>query len=264
MNQQLPTYYIPHGGGPCFFMPDPNGMWKDMERFLRGIAKSLPQTPKAVLMVSSHWEAPEFTLTTHPSPPLLYDYSGFPEHTYRLRYDAPGSPHLARRAGDLLGKAGIPIRFEEGRGWDHGVFIPLMLMFPDADVPVVQLSLKRGLKPSEHLAAGKALQGLRAEGVLIVGSGMSYHNMRGFGAAFTAPSERFDTWLTHSLCDLNGSAREEHLIEWADAPDARTAHPREEHLLSLMVAAGAASDDAARQVYNGHVWQVAVSGYRFG
>lgn len=259
-----PTYYIPHGGGPCFFMDDPTGMWKDMELFLRDIMASLPRQPSAILVVSSHWEEKQFTVTSHPSPSLVYDYYGFPEHTYRLRYPVPGYPTLAARVVDLLNKAKIPAGADARRGLDHGVFIPLMLIAQEATIPVVQLSLKTGLSPQEHLAAGAALTPLRSEGVLIIGSGMSYHNMQGFSKAYTPASEAFDAWLTDAICGHSGAMRNLRLTEWEQAPHARTCHPREEHLISLHLAAGAAYDDKAKREYSGHVLNVAVSGFRFG
>ena len=137
---------------------------------------------------------------------------------------------------ELLQGAGIEVAEAPARGWDHGVFIPLKLVTPQADIPVAQLSLKAGLDPAEHLAAGRALAPLRDEGVLIVGSGMSWHNMRGFSPAFTDRSAAFDAWLAETVADP--ARREAALARWEAAPHAREAHPREEHLIPLMVAAG--------------------------
>jgi len=260
--QRQPTLFIPHGGGPCFFMDDPHGTWTGMRRFLESLPARLPQAPTAIVLVSGHWETAGFRLTGGGHPALIHDYSGFPAHTYQLRYDAPGDPDLARRAAGLLRDAGLQAGVDQGRGFDHGMFVPLKVAFPGADVPVVQLALDRSLDPGLHLAAGRALAPLRDEGVVIIGSGMSFHNMRGFGdPAFTAPSQRFDHWLTESLA-LDADARAERLVRWQQAPDARTAHPRAEHLLPLMVVAGAASGPG-EHVYAGHVLEVAVSGYRF-
>ncbi|MDN3518151.1 class III extradiol ring-cleavage dioxygenase, partial [Aquisalimonas lutea] len=177
--QALPTLFVPHGAGPCFFMDwEPADTWARMERWLRSVPELVGARPKAVLVVSGHWEAPELTLNAQEQPPLLYDYSGFPPHTYQLRYPAPGSSELAARVQALLQASGQGAELDHDRGLDHGVFIPLKLIYPNADVPVVQLSLKRDLDPAYHLAAGRALTSLRREGVLIVGTGMSYHNMR--------------------------------------------------------------------------------------
>ncbi len=178
-----PTLYLPHGGGPCFFMEwtrGPRDTWDRMAQWLRDVPGSLPATPTALLVVSAHWEAPVPSVTSSASPPLLYDYSGFPPSTYELQWPAPGSPDLAARVQGLLGRAGIDARADGQRGFDHGVFVPLKVAYPDPRIPTVQLSLRAGLDPAEHLAIGRALAPLRDEGVLIVGSGMSYHNMRGF------------------------------------------------------------------------------------
>ena len=169
---------------------------------------------------------------------------------------------MAARAADLLRKAGLTANVDPTRGLDHGVFIPMKVAFPDADIPVVEMSVDRDLDPTLHAAAGRALAPLRDEGVLIVGSGMSFHNMRGYGdPRFTAPSEAFDQWLTAAV-KSEPTARAAALAGWAEAPAGRLSHPREEHLLPLMVAAGA-SDQSGTQVYNEHVLQTAISGYRF-
>lgn len=261
---QLPTFYIPHGGGPCFFMDDPSGMWKGMEQFLRGMPSTLPKKPSAIVVVSSHWEEEKFTIGANPAPSLIYDYYGFPEHTYKLAYPAPGSPELAAEARSLLRQAGIAAGEDAKRGLDHGVFIPFLLMYPQADIPMVQLSLKKGLSPAEHIKAGRALAPLREQDVLIVGSGMSYHNMRGFSPQFALASGQFDAWLTDTACNFTGDARAHKLEHWEQAPNARLCHPREEHLISLHVAAGAAYEERASHIYSGNVLNVAVSGYRFG
>ena len=261
-NTRQPTLFIPHGGGPCFFMDDPAGNWTGMAAYLRSIAASLPEKPKAILVVSGHWETRGFAFTGAATPPLIYDYGGFPAHTYEIRYDAPGDPALAARAADLLREAGLTANVDPTRGLDHGVFIPMKVAFPDADIPVVEMSVDRDLYPALHTAAGRALAPLRDDGVLIVGSGMSFHNMRGYGdPRFTAPSEAFDQWLTAAV-ESEPTARAEALAGWAEAPAGRLSHPREEHLLPLMVAAGA-SDQPGTQVYNERVLQTAISGYRF-
>src|SRR5690606_9423175 len=155
------------------------------------------------------------------------------------------------RVRELLSAAGLPAAEDADRGYDHGVFVPLKLALPDADIPVVQLSLRRDLDPEAHLAAGRALRPLRDEGVLIVGSGMSWHNMRGFSPQFTAASERFDSWLAEAVAEP--ATRDDALRRWDDAPFARQAHPREEHLAPLFIAAGAAQGEHGRQAFAGHV-----------
>lgn len=258
-----PAFFIPHGGGPCFFMDDPRADWAPMADFLRSILPSLPERPKALLIISGHWEEPRFTVHAGKHPELLFDYYGFPPHTYQLRWDAPGAPELAARIKALLDDAGIETGVEKQRGWDHGVFVPMKVALPDADIPTVQLSLKAGLDPADHIAVGQALAPLRDEGVLIIGSGMSFHNMRARDGSGLALSHRFDDWLTDAVTG-DPDHRAALLAGWEDGDAARFAHPREEHLLPLMVAAGAAGDDEAAQVFNGEVIGWAVSGYRFG
>ena len=215
-------------------------------------------------MISGHWEEKDFTLTSHDRPLLIYDYFGFPEHTYRIRYDAPGSPALAQRIRELLADAGIPARLDPARGFDHGVFIPFKLIYPSAQVPIIQLSLKAGLDPATHLEVGRVIAPLRQEGVLIVGSGMSYHNLGGFGGGVNGISDRFDAWLTEAACESDPSARYEKLLQWRHAPGARNAHPREEHLIPLMVAAGAGDQDSGRKVFTDRIMGAMISAYQFG
>ncbi|MEW6169239.1 MAG: class III extradiol ring-cleavage dioxygenase [Pseudomonadota bacterium] len=261
---RMPTLFISHGGGPCFFMEwDPPDTWKALGDWLRGLAATLPRA-RAVAVVSAHWEAPEYRVTAQAQPPLIYDYYGFPPHTYALRYPAPGDPALARRIVSLLAGAGLPALADDVRGFDHGVFVPFLLIYPQAEVPIVQLSLRRPLSAAEHLRAGAALAPLRDEGVLIVGSGYSYHNMRGFGGAGERAAAEFDAWLAQTVELPDAAERAARLQAWERAPCARQAHPREEHLLPLMVAAGAAGGDAGRRVFAGHVWGIATSGFRFG
>jgi len=265
---KFPTLYIPHGGGPCFFMEwtmGPPDTWDKMAEWLRGLGATLGGRPAALLVISAHWEEAEFSVTEAPRPLLLFDYYGFPEHTYRLTYPAVGSVALAARVKQLLAGAGIATRGDGERGFDHGVFIPFKLIYPDAEIPVVQLSLRAGLVPGEHIAVGRALEALRDEGVLIVGSGMSYHNMRGFGVAASTPaSEVFDAALTEVVCLPQAGLRNERLGAWTSLPHARVCHPREEHLLPLMVAAGAAGEDSGQRIFSDHVMNVAVSAFQFG
>lgn len=261
-SHRQPALYLPHGGGPCFFMEDPAGVWTGMRTFLEGVPESLPEPPRGILVVSGHWETEGFRLTGSARPDLVFDYYNFPAHTYALRYDAPGAPALAARAAGLLAAAGLDAGVDGDRGLDHGVFIPLMVAWPDAAVPVVELSLDKGLDPVLHLAAGQALAPLRDDGVLVLATGMSFHNMRGYGdPRFTAPSRAFDAWLTEAL-EMEGPARASQLARWDAAPQARACHPREEHLLPVMVAAGAAAGPG-RRIYSELVLQTALSGFRF-
>lgn len=261
-----PTLYIPHGAGPCFFMDwNPPDEWNGMAAYLRGIASTLGSRPRAIVMVSAHWMTQGFSVTTGEKPDLIFDYYGFPEHTYQLTYPAPGAPELAERIAVLLADAGLPSVKDAQRGFDHGMFIPLKLMFPEADIPVVQLSLRNDLDPAAHLTAGKALAALREEGVLIIGSGMSFHNMRGYGKVqFTPLSEAFDEWLTSSV-EAPAQERQARLGHWDQAPFARQCHPpgQEEHLLPLMVVAGAAGHSPGHKVYSEQVLKTQLSAFRF-
>ncbi len=262
MTQIQPSLFIPHGGGPCFFMPDPGGRWTGMAAFLESLPSLLPERPRAILIVSGHWETQGFALTGAARPSLIYDYYGFPPHTYDLRYDVPGDPGLAARAAAMLVGAGLSASVDPERGLDHGVFVPMKVAFPDADIPIVEMSVDRVLDPALHLAAGAALAPLRKEGVAIIGAGMSFHNMRAYGnPAATAPSRDFDRWLT-ATAQASAPDRATQLARWTDAPGGRFAHPREEHLIPLMVAAGA-STGAGRSVYGEVVLETAISGYAF-
>jgi len=264
----LPTLFIPHGGGPCFFMdpaggpPDP--MWQGMQAYLAGLIASLPERPKAILLVSGHWETRDVAVHVGDGLPLLYDYGGFPPHTYHLQWPAPGAPDVARRAAALLEAAGFATSEEAERGWDHGVFIPMMVAVPGADIPLAQMALRHDLDPRAHIAIGRALAPLRDEGVLIVGSGMSFHNLSARGPQVTPIADQWDEALTAAVTDPDPARRADRVARWSELPYAKFAHPREEHLLPLMVALGAGGDDAAVCDYRDHVLGWAVSGYRFG
>ena len=264
--KKLPTLFIPHGGGPCFFMEPPPGqphLWDGLASYLRGIDASLGARPNAVLVISGHWENPLPTLNVAAHPPLLFDYYGFPEHTYRLQYPAPGAPALALRIRALLQEAGFASDVDPERGLDHGVFVPFLLIYPGADVPIVQLSLQSGLDAGFHLALGKALSPLRDQGVLIVGSGMSYHNLADMrsGRGRNA-SEAFDAWLGEAVADP--ATRERLLERWHDAPGGAASHPRAEHLIPLMVAAGAAAGEPGRRSFGESIGGSRISGFQFG
>lgn len=261
-----PTFFLSHGGGPWPFMDgDYRRAHAQLEASLQALPATLPAKPKAILMVSAHWEEAAFTVMTSPAPGMLYDYGGFPPHTYEVVYPAPSDPALAERVVSLIEAAGLPAARDDRRGFDHGAFCTLAPMYPDADVPVVQLSLKRGLSPADHLALGRALAPLRDEGVLILGSGFSFHNLGlMFNGRGQAPSAAFDAWLQQALPSPAGRA--ERLRAWEKAPAARQAHAREEHLLPLMVVAGAAEAEPARCNYHETVYLggITASSFRFG
>jgi len=215
--------------------------------------------------VSAHWLQPQVMVTSAAHPELIYDYHGFPPHTYELTYPAPGAPDLAARMVGMFQAAGIESGADDKRGFDHGMFIPLKLMFPNADIPVVQLSLHHSLDPVQHLNAGRALQSLRDEDVLIIGSGMSFHHMRAYGNPQYAPiSDEFDNWLTQAV-QADPQQRDQLLAQWTQAPRARDCHPprAEEHLIPLMMVAGAAGESFGRKVFSDRVMQTTLSAFAF-
>ena len=261
----LPTYFISHGGGPWPWIPEMRGSMQALERALADMPRQIAITPKAILMVSGEWESEGFDVMSHPHPPMLYDYYGFPPHTYAITYGAPGHPALAQRTLELIQAAGLPGRADPQRGFDHGTFSPLAVMDPRADVPVYQVALQTRLNPEDHFALGRALRPLRDEGVLIVGSGLSYHNLRAYGPPAKEPSAAFDQWLQQTLA-LPATERTARLNHWDQAPGARFSHPREDHLIPLMVALGAAEEAPASCVYHeeGIRGGVTASSFRFG
>jgi 4,5-DOPA dioxygenase extradiol len=234
--------YFSHGGGPLPILGDPGH--RSMVDFMAKLPARL-RRPRAVLVVSAHWEEMTPTLLGAEAPDLFYDYYGFPEEAYALTYPAVGAPELARRIAALLQESDIPSRVDTQRGFDHGLFIPLKLMYPEADIPCLQLSLVRGLDPARHLALGAALRGLKQEDILVIGSGFSFHNMAAFswraGRSEDGANDVFQDWLIETCTgSLPQPDRERRLIRWEEAPSARYCHPREEHLLPLHVCVGMA------------------------
>ena len=263
---RMPVVYVPHGGGPWPFVDLGMGDRAELDglaTYLRSLQALPPVKPQALLVISAHWEEAAPTVMTGERPPLLFDYYGFPPESYQLTWPAPGHPELAKRVQGLLQGAGFATGANAERGFDHGTFVPLKLTYPAADVPTVQLSLKRGLDPAEHLAIGRALAPLRDEGVFIVGSGMSYHNLRAFNGSGRGVAAEFDAWLQEAVIQ-DPEERSRRLGQWSRAPSARQAHPREEHLLPLMVVAGAAGEDRGRTAYSGTIMGLRISGVHFG
>jgi aromatic ring-opening dioxygenase catalytic subunit (LigB family) len=241
----------------------PADTWHKTQRFLESLAATLPAPPKTLLVISGHWEEPGLTASAAPRPQLIYDYTGFPPSTYKLTWPAPGNPELAARIAALLKAAGLPSSTSQTRGFDHGVFVPLKVAFPQAEIPVVTLSLAASLDPALHLAAGRALAPLRDEGVVIIGSGMSFHNLRAYMRPETPERARaFDAWLTAAV-ESPGAERSALLTEWRSAPHASFAHPSEEHLIPLFVAAAAGGDGAGERIFNDEPMGAAISAYRF-
>jgi len=264
----LPTYFLSHGGGPWPWLDGPFRRGFDvLEASLKDMRRELGDAPRAVLMVSGHWEERRFTLSSGDRPGMIYDYGGFPPETYRIRYAAPGSPALAETATDLLRTAGLDAGTDAARGYDHGTFTVMKILYPEETMPLVQLSLRADMDPAAHLAAGRALAPLRDQGVLIIGSGLSYHNLAQLrGTQGHEPSRRFDAWLQETLIAASPSEREARLIDWARAPAARAAHPHEDHLIPLLVAVGAAGSSPAALTYHQKDFAggVTASSFRFG
>ncbi|WP_341487401.1 class III extradiol ring-cleavage dioxygenase [Pararhizobium sp. A13] len=266
-DSRLPTYFISHGGGPWPYMTGEFRRNFDvLEKSLLDMRAELGSTPKAVLVVSGHWEEEGLAISSGAKPGMVYDYHGFPEYLYHITYNAPGAPALAKRVRQLLRASGIEAALDPTRGYDHGTFSVMKPLYPDEDIPVVQLSLDIGYDPALHIKVGRALAPLREEGILIIGSGLSYHNlsaMRGTGGY--EPSRRFDAWLQETLIHSPPEKRIERLIEWERAPAARAAHPREDHLLPLMVV-GAAEDEPGAVTYHQKDFAggLTASSFRFG
>ncbi len=272
VSARMPAVFLPHGGGPWPFMDDSAfgapGMWDELSAYLRALSMTPPRPPAAVLVISAHWEAPRPTVMSARRPPMLYDYYNFPPETYEVQWPAPGAVEVAAEVRRLLEQSGFPTDEDVTRGFDHGTFVPLALTYPEANIPTTQLSLVAGLDPARHIELGRALAPLRDQGVFIIGSGMSYHNLRaltgrGGASAMESESRAFDEWLAESVSG-EANTRETRLVEWERAPAARACHPREEHLLPLMVVAGAAGDDAAALPYRERVMGAHVSAVHFG
>lgn len=264
----LPSYFISHGGGPWPWIAEAQTMYAPLRSALASIPKQLASPPKAILMVSAHWEAEQEALLVMASerPTMLYDYYGFPPHTYQISYPAQGLALLAQEVQALLGTANIPALLDYERGFDHGAFVPAYCMYPEAQIPMVQLSIHAHYDPLFHIQIGQALRPLREQGVLIIGSGLSYHNLRNMGPGGVQPSAQFDRWLEETLSKhAHPQERIEDLIHWERAPAARVAHPREDHLIPLMVALGAAQDAVAHRFHHEtHAFGgLTVSSYRF-
>lgn len=257
MSQQASILYIPHGGGPLPLLDE--STYGDLNSYLRGFRNTI-ERPDAIVVVSAHWEESVISITADPNPPMLFDYSGFPPETYEYQYPAPGQPDLAQRIAGLLEISGIESQLDNDRGFDHGVFIPLMLMYPDAGIPCIQISLSDSLDAAFHIRLGKALRDLKQENLLILGSGYSFHNMSVLMSktdeSIDEKNQAFEHWLAQTCSDqtLSESEREQRLIDWSKAPGARYCHPREEHLLPLQVCygvAGTAAKTAFQQPISG-------------
>ncbi len=265
MSDILPTYFISHGGGPWPWVPQMRQAHAELEASFQRMAAEIPPAPRAILMISGHWESADaYQVMTTARPPMIYDYFGFPEQTYQVSYPAPGAPGIAQEATRLIQDAGLPVATDNTRGFDHGCFVPMSVLFPNANVPVFQISMRSHYKPGEHMALGRALAPLRAQGVVIIGSGLSFHNLRILGPAARIPSAGFDAWLDQTLA-RNEAQRRTALLDWEKAPYARECHTQEDHLVPLFAVIGAAQQAKATRIY--HETEafggVTASSYRF-
>ena len=270
IKEKLPTIFIPHGGVPWHVMPDAFGdtyAYNLLRKYLLKLGEIYKQKMKSILVISAHWEEKMPTIYFGENHQLLYDYYGFPDFTYNLNWLASGSDKLSENIEKLLIENGFNPKREWNRGFDHGTFVPLMLAFPDAEIPVVQLSLLNSLDAAAHIKLGQALESLRSEGVLIIGSGMSFHNMSAFMSGNIIDAEKsniFDETLTKIVSDLNIESRNDKLIHWKNIPGALDCHPRSEHLTPLFVIAGAAGNDIGRTDFSGKIMGFNVSAFAFG
>lgn len=241
------------------------GVYSELDRSLKAIPVSLREQPQALLVITAHWIEDVFAVGAHPQPGMIYDYGGFPAKYYQIRYPAPGSPALAHKIHMMLNNGNLPTRLDAIRGFDHGTYTVTYPMYPRAEIPVIQLSIHRSFDPGLHIELGRLLRPLRSEGVLIIGSGLSFHNLRKFGSAGQLDSRQFDQWLHHAM-SLPGQERSAALCAWSSAPSARAAHPVEDHLLPLMAVVGAAETEPATTIYHedGFFGGLTVSGFRFG
>jgi aromatic ring-opening dioxygenase catalytic subunit (LigB family) len=265
MTEPATILYIPHGGGPLPLMGDPDHA--DLNRFLRDFPATIDR-PEAIVVISAHWEATDIAITASANPPLLFDYHGFPPETYAYQYPAAGHPQLAERVHQLLHSAGIESRLEMERGFDHGLFVPLLLMYPAADIPCIQVSLSASLDAGLHVRIGKALAALKTDKLLVLGSGFSFHNMQALMSkrddTIDPRNQAFEDWLAQTLSDsaLPEVEREQRLVDWQTAPHATYCHPRSEHLLPLHVCYGI-GQGVARRVFQQPVARFIASAYQW-
>lgn len=290
---KFPAVFVNHGGGPMPLLGRQPGLVKSMQEV---VTKFLPnEPPSAIVIISAHWEADPITINSSPHPSMYYDYGGFPKETYEYQYPAPGSPGLAARIQNLLADQGLESQLNATRGYDHGVFVPLLIMYPEATIPVVQVSLHKSLDAKINIDVGKALAPLRDDNILILGSGYTFHN---FDAIFHPSTKSlqvarsFNTWLKETILLPNDTScsvedkkdtlsevmlkdaytkRIHSLADWAIAPGGRFSHPREEHLLPLLVVAAAGGETSIPTlIYDstdghqvGREQEHAVTGYMF-
>lgn len=265
----LPTFYISHGGGPWPWLKKTGfGVaFEKLEKSLVELSEEVGKKPRAILVVTAHWEANKFLVSSAAHPGMVYDYYGFPPETYQIKYGAPGAPEIAQTVSQMLEKGGIPTDLDKERGFDHGTFSLMKILYPNEDMPILQLSIQTGYDPEVHWRVGELLAPLREQGVLIIGSGSSFHDLRAFKTGSSdEESAAFDEWLTETLVNCTSEERRRRLVRWENAPHARDAHPREDHLIPLMVVVGAACKDPSKQIYHedDFVGSISISSFQFG
>jgi aromatic ring-opening dioxygenase catalytic subunit (LigB family) len=271
MSSRLPTFFLTHGGGPWPFMQGEfRAHFARLEAALQQIPSQLEAAPRAILVISGHWEERDFAVMSSPAPPMIYDFAGFPPETYRIRYSSPGAPALAQQIAGLIRDAGLDSHLDPARGYDHGVYSVLAVAWPEAGIPVLQVSLRADFDPAAHLALGRALAPLCSQGVLIIGSGSSYHNLRGFfedGPHHPREeSAAFDAWLRAAMA-APPAQRTQALLDWEQAaPHALLVQPTPDHFLPLHVAVGAAESAPATLIYHEDSFfrRLSVSSFRLG
>ncbi|TMW59556.1 hypothetical protein Poli38472_004625 [Pythium oligandrum] len=263
-NYKQPSVFVPHGGGPMPLMNEPShrAMIKWLTNFQRDFVTTKPD---AIVLVTAHWEGRVTQITSSAAPELFYDYYGFPPEAYQIKYPAPGHSELAARIQKLLASQNIPSQLDAKRGYDHGVFVPLNLMFPKADIPVVQMSIYASFDPESHIKLGEALRSLREDNILIIGSGLTYHSSKYPRGHANEASVPFHDYLRAALVENTDPAeRRRRLQRWTDAPYARGVQPREDHLMPLLVAAGAGLEEPCEEIFYDEIFHALTSGYLFG
>jgi aromatic ring-opening dioxygenase catalytic subunit (LigB family) len=248
---KFPVMFVNHGGGPMPLMGRQPQLAQHMQE---AVKRYIPEKPTAIVVLSAHWEASPIQISNYDVPqPLLYDYGGFPSETYQYQYPARGSPDLSSRIHNLLKDQGIPSELENDRGFDHGVFVPLKIMFPDADIPVVAVSMDASLDSEKNMQIGQALAPLRDHGVFILGSGYTFHNLPNFFHPTTASKQaacNFNEWLKETMLSSQPSEMKQRLTHWEQAPGAKQSHPREEHLIPLLMTVAASDFTGAQVIYD--------------
>lgn len=250
-----PALFVNHGGGPLPLLGDKDHV--GLTVFLRDEVKkhvNLKEV-KAIILVTAHWEEDDVTISSGKHHDMYFDYYGFPPESYEYKYDAPGDPDTAERIHEALKKAGIRSKLDPQRGWDHGVFVPMMLINPAADIPIIQISVLNSQDPERHYQLGKVLYEFRKEGIAVFGSGMSYHNMREFRYSRNnnkVVNKEFDDYLLKVCTAEDEQARRDGLLVWREQTGATEAHPirAAEHLMPLLVIAGAGGSKPAERIFN--------------